>query len=257
MVGAPRVGGVTVKEASSTSVELSATGVSAAGSEVTYRYGLSPGSSSGGKCTQTGRTFTGLESHGFYTPLVCISTKYGTAQAEGEQFQLGGGLPALTGQTYRVSNEPKLRDGSFVYGLVHNNPAKPTIKGEDVWVEYSTGPTISLDSATRSNSIEVRQCKKVGGQSLCSKWAAVKPEQSSAPTTVVLKQLPECAIPGDKSTAKAAVGVSEAAAPYVEVEEPDDQGKFLVSFTGPFSTLESKPFSSALCPDSTPQEDDS
>ncbi|HLS00530.1 MAG TPA: fibronectin type III domain-containing protein, partial [Beutenbergiaceae bacterium] len=64
VVGAPRVGGVTVKEASSTSVELSATGVSAAGSEATYRYGLAPGSSSGGKCTQTGRTFTGLESHG-------------------------------------------------------------------------------------------------------------------------------------------------------------------------------------------------
>lgn len=254
VIGAPSLKGVSVKEISDTSVTLSASGVSADGAEVRYRYGVTSGSS-GTKCTQSSATVTNLESHAHYTPTVCISTKYGTAQASGKEFQLGGKLPRLTNQTFEVSTKPQGRDNSFVYGLVHNNPATATVKGSDVWVEYSTGPTISLDAKKASNDLEVRQCKKVSGQSLCSDWAPIKPAQGSPPTMVVLKQRPECAVPGDESTARAGVDVSAGAEPYLKVTAPDDDGRFEVSFTGPFSMLEPKPFSSALCPESDSEKD--
>src|SRR5699024_5721383 len=152
-------GSVSLASSGATSGSISVAGVDSKGVTPTLSFGLAPGTKAPGACTQGNNVFTGLASHGVYTPLVCVSTPYGKAERSRSAVQIGGLVPKLVGQTYRVQSQASHVSGVWAFGLVDTDPAEPSIEGSDTWVEYNSGGEAALNPANSSTTqLQVRQC---------------------------------------------------------------------------------------------------
>ncbi len=257
VAGAPSIESVTLHSTGETEGTIEATGVKGNGAEPRVEYGVRHGQEAPDRCEQSGSKFTGLQRNEAYTPKVCVSTKFGRAEKAGEPTRIGK-IPALIDQTYEVSTSAHVEGSEAWYRLEDADPLTPTISGKEVWVEYSTGEKIVLDpESTARDQISVRQCKRDWFSTDCSDWAKMAPAAGSPPTTVHLQRdVNACVVPGEAESAAETVTVFGAAEGSQQVGSPDEEGRFTVSWEGPFEDLDPVSFTADVCPEPDPDPGD-